>query len=318
MNDDYDDLDTFISDLLPKAVPRTPPPLPVLKEVEGDATDVATFLVEMNPGRKPIAECSVPTYLVKAFDDKPFLPPGAPPEFWASLPMSYARQLLSKGPFSLADLENNPFEGEGVYALFYHGDLPCYELIRSPGGTCPIYIGKSSRTGRATGKGSSRDLAIHHRLGEHVQSIEQVDNLSLADFTYRFVVLPKGLAHLMVDAAEESLIRLFRPVWNWALRGFGARLFSLDNRGSQSYRNAWDSHHKGRVAAPKKLKPENSPEKVRERLQKSVPEARAYYDQVMLRLQGQEPENPLEDNDFEFESDDDYTKKDDDYTKKDD
>ena len=63
-------------------------------------------------------------------------------------------------------------------------------------------------------------LTIRHcrnRLKEHTRSIEQVDNLTINDFSYRVL----AIVPVWIVFAEQALIKRYVPVWNSCLDGFG-------------------------------------------------------------------------------------------------
>lgn len=136
------------------------------------------------------------------------------------------------------------FYGGGVYVIYYHGPFPSYRAVAVANTTeCvkPIYAGKAvpkgGRIGAAVENLSGQEL--YGRLVEHAQSIQAAENLSLSDFTCRY--LP--VEHLFIALAEHTLINLYKPVWNY----FGG--FGNHDPGKGRYnqkRSAWDTVHPGR------------------------------------------------------------------------
>lgn len=114
------------------------------------------------------------------------------------------------------------FDGVGVYTLHYAGNVALYAGL----GDVPIYVGKA-------------DKAIHARLRDHARSIDQAENLALADFRCRWLVL----APVWVGLTEQVLIAQYRPIWNDVVRGFG-----IHNPGRRrpQQRSQWDTLHPGR------------------------------------------------------------------------
>ena len=224
--------------------------------------EAAEYLV---PLLKPKKECPVPVKTEAGIALQGFYPLGKDSPLEQELPLNFVRQLRDRGPFSFDTLPE--FEGDGVYALYWQGDDPRYENIKSTASTIPIYVGKSSRPGRSTGESDDDpEQCLYDRLTkEHLESIKQVANkdpkMGPENFTIRFLIL-QGI---WVDAAEESLIRLHRPVWNCAVRGFGARSYSKDQRSVTA--SAWDTLHPGREGAGKKPR---SLEEVVEGLEKGI------------------------------------------------
>ena len=63
-------------------------------------------------------------------------------------------------------------------------------------------------------------LTIRHcepGSGEHARSVEQVDNLTINEFSYRVL----GIVPVWIVFAEQALIKLYKSVWNSCLDGFG-------------------------------------------------------------------------------------------------
>lgn len=145
-----------------------------------------------------------------------------------------------------------PFEGTGVYALYYIGNKGLYRQfygINRLEYKQPIYVGKAVprgwRQGR-TSRGSSHEL--HHRLCDHVKSIEAAENLNIADFLCRFMIL-ENEATKLIATVEASLIRLYQPLWNCVVDGFGNH-----DPGKGRYNqemSEWDLIHPGRSWASK-------------------------------------------------------------------
>lgn len=143
-------------------------------------------------------------------------------------------------------LSNLPrFEGAGVYALF----------LKSTTGTCyaeslpsmyPVYIGKAVPSGSRQGRSSGAGAALRTRLGKHLRSIEQTDNLDSNTFLCRFMIL-QGQATDMISAIESYLIRHYNPLWNSYIDGFG-----INAPGAGRYNQSpseWDTLHPGRYYA---------------------------------------------------------------------
>ena len=112
----------------------------------------------------------------------------------------------------------------GVYTVHYHGIFEAYAGL----GEVPIYVGQA------------RNLAA--RLSQHTQSIAQAENLDLADFTCRWLIL----APVWVGLTEDILIRQYRPLWN-VIRGFGNHAPGSGRIGQQC--SPWDTLHPGRFWA---------------------------------------------------------------------
>jgi hypothetical protein len=166
---------------------------------------------------------------------------------YANLTKNCVEELMRRGPYPLT--LDEPFEGAGVYALFYRGSLPQYALIRSPDATWPIYVGKAvppgARTGGKTGSGEQSSKALFRRLRKHRDSVEAASNLSPSDFLCRFLVVTP----LWITMAERFLIENFHPVWNVCIAGFGN---NVPGKGREKTdRSLWDILHPGRAWAAK-------------------------------------------------------------------
>lgn len=111
--------------------------------------------------------------------------------------------------------------GTGVYTIHYHGDFEAYADL----GDAPIYVGQA------------RSLASRFR--DHARSIEQAENLRLADFGCRWLVL----APVWIGLTEQILIDEYDPVWN-IVRGFGNH--DQGRTRNAQRRSSWDTLHVGR------------------------------------------------------------------------
>lgn len=149
-----------------------------------------------------------------------------------------------------------PFDGPGIYALYYSGGFRYYAPLsaankREPG-SWPIYIGKAeASTRKGIGPRAPDDYsgnALYRRLKKHTGSIESSSNLDVADFHVRALVL----AYVWVPMAETSAIAMHRPLWNTLVDGFGSH---DPGRGRyEGMRSRWDTLHPGRRWA-EKLRP---------------------------------------------------------------
>lgn len=149
-----------------------------------------------------------------------------------------------------------PFDGPGIYALYYSGGFRYYAPLsaankREPG-SWPIYIGKAeASTRKGIGPRAPDDYsgnALYRRLKKHTGSIEFSSNLDVADFHVRALVL----AYVWVPMAETSAIAMHRPLWNTLVDGFGNH---DPGRGRyEGMRSRWDTLHPGRRWA-EKLRP---------------------------------------------------------------
>lgn len=147
------------------------------------------------------------------------------------------------------------FLGTGVYALYYTGKNPHYrryaELNRLAYGH-PIYVGKAVpkgwRQSRVSDSAGSQSRELYTRLSAHSRNIAIVSDLSINDFSCRFVIFEEEGSD-MISTVEAALIKLNRPLWNTAMDGFGNH-----DPGSGRYEQAkshWDVIHAGRSWAEK-------------------------------------------------------------------
>jgi len=88
----------------------------------------------------------------------------------------------------------------------------------------------------------SGQTRIHTRLRDHANSIAQANDLDLADFRCRYLVLNDAY----ITLAESVMITTFRPPWNGM--GFGAKVVGKNRSGGRA--SLWDSLHTGRGGRP--------------------------------------------------------------------
>ena len=157
---------------------------------------------------------------------------------YPNLAKSVVDALLSA---ELMQLPPAAFEGSGVYAIYYDGPLQYAnsELLRE----VPLYVGKAVPTGARKGDSQTERpnaRTLFGRLREHARTIEQAENLTLANARCRYLVV----VPVWISLAESFLINHFRPLWNTALDGFGNH---DPGRGrAASARPRWDIMHPGR------------------------------------------------------------------------
>lgn len=149
------------------------------------------------------------------------------------------------------------FAGSGIYSLYYVGETHPYAEMgafnRRHGCYLPIYVGRAKDPGAREGLNPFepvKDSLLYDRVREHRTSIRHVERastahipLTLSEFRVRTLVcLP-----LWVPLAEAMAMRLYRPLWNSALSGFGIHAPGR-GRGEQR-RSQWDQIHSGRAFA---------------------------------------------------------------------
>jgi hypothetical protein len=166
-----------------------------------------------------------------------------------NLATSVADALLEK---PVGPLPPEEFEGAGVYAIYYVGDFPPYQKIsyknRDNKFELPIYVGKAVPAGARKG-GFGLDAppgkVLFKRLYEHTESIKQTQNLDIADFYCRYLVVDD----IWIPLGESLLIENFSPIWNKLIDGFGNHDPGKGRYNQQKSR--WDLIHPGRFWAYK-------------------------------------------------------------------
>lgn len=147
------------------------------------------------------------------------------------------------------------FLGAGVYALYYTGKTNPYlkyaELNRLSY-DFPIYVGKAVpkgwRQSRQVDSIDKQSSNLYSRLREHARSINSTSNLSVHDFSCRFMIF-EGASSDMIGTLEASIIKWKRPLWNSCLDGFGNH---TPGKGRfQQAPSEWDVVHPGRPWAEK-------------------------------------------------------------------
>ncbi|MBP0614250.1 Eco29kI family restriction endonuclease [Jiella mangrovi] len=164
---------------------------------------------------------------------------------------SIETELLKRDPLALSAVDK--IAGAGMYVIYYTGDFPAYAPLaqanKDGGLQRPIYVGKAIPKGGRKG-GLSKDVAaggraLADRLRQHASSVSEADNLELADFYVRHLVVDD----IWIPLGENMLIETFKPVWNRAIDGFGNK--DPGRRRSTQYKSPWDVLHPGRAFAEK-------------------------------------------------------------------
>lgn len=142
--------------------------------------------------------------------------------------------------------------GAGVYVIYYTGTFGPYAEIAAKNlddkFKQPIYVGKAIPKGGRKGgltKDASVGTALAERLRQHATSVDEADNLDLADFHFRYLVVDD----VWIPLGENMLIETFKPVWNRAIDGFGNK--DPGRRRKDQYKSPWDVLHPGRAFAEK-------------------------------------------------------------------
>jgi Eco29kI restriction endonuclease len=161
-----------------------------------------------------------------------------------NLGRSVVEAMLALPATPLPQLE--PFDGAGIYAIYYHGTFPPYAALTAAFGSpneAPIYVGKAVPSGARRGASltaSAKGRYLFRRISEHRDSLEAATNLLVDDFSVRSLVVDD----IWIPLGESLLISTFRPVWNQLIDGFGNH-----DPGAGRYaglRPLWDLLHPGR------------------------------------------------------------------------
>lgn len=170
--------------------------------------------------------------------------------------------LLRTDPTPLDSMESAKFAGAGIYALYYTGDFPAYQLVaranQDGAWAQPIYVGKAIPEGGRKGtkkpavvteietqvKAPKTTTALRKRLAEHRGSVVAAENLDIADFACRWLVIEP----IWIPLGETLLITRYAPVWNRLIDGFGNHDPGAGRRSGMVPR--WDVLHPGRPWAP--------------------------------------------------------------------
>lgn len=147
------------------------------------------------------------------------------------------------------------FMGAGVYALYYTGTNDHYLRLAEANRLSydfPIYVGKAVpkgwRQARVAISPSKNSNELHSRIREHTRNIDIGHGLQHADFQCRFVIFEETGVD-MISTVESNLIKLFRPLWNTAVDGFGNHTPGAGR--FEQAKSDWDVLHPGRAFADK-------------------------------------------------------------------
>jgi len=188
---------------------------------------------------------------------------------------SVARALLDR-PISALPPEK-PFNGAGIYAIYYIGDVDMYAPIRDKNlddkYEQPIYVGKAVPKGARKGGfglGENPGTVLYDRLKQHANSIKKAPDLRIEDFRCRYLVSDD----IWIPLGESLLIERFKPLWNSLIDGFG--IHDPGSGRSNQRRSTWDTLHSGRSFAEKRPENVRSREEIAKLIQdhlavKSVP-----------------------------------------------
>jgi hypothetical protein len=170
-------------------------------------------------------------------------PPAFNPLDKRNLGESVALALSRSQAVSLAELPS--ISGAGIYALYYSGDFPPYQVLANlnrPSPTVPIYVGKAVPEGSRKGvspQASETSKKLRDRLRDHARSIRHTSMLQVTDFRCRFLVVEET----WIGLCESLLIQSSTPLWNSVLDGFGRHGQGGNRKDGIS---AWHAFHGGR------------------------------------------------------------------------
>jgi Eco29kI restriction endonuclease len=167
-----------------------------------------------------------------------------------ALARAVAKALLERAVDRLPPEEQ--FPGAGIYAVYYTGTFGPYQKVsafnRNNRFAAPIYVGRAVPKGARKGKPLKTAMEgreLYDRLREHAESIQQAENLALADFRCRYLVAED----IWIPLGERLLIGAFAPLWNQVVDGFGNH--DPGRRRKNQWRSDWDVLHPGRHWAEK-------------------------------------------------------------------
>lgn len=157
---------------------------------------------------------------------------------------SVGQAMLRQQVTPLGNLKS--FNGAGIYAIYYTGNLEVYEAIAERNGNqrfkAPIYVGKAVPKGVRKGGDleASPGNVLYNRLKQHAKSIEEASNLDIDDFFCRYLIVDD----IWIPLGESLLIAKFDPLWNKLIDGFGNH---DPGKGRHAgLRPRWDVLHPGR------------------------------------------------------------------------
>lgn len=191
-----------------------------------------------------------------------------------NLGKSVADALLSQATIPFSSI--TPFDGAGIYSIYYKGNFPSYEEISRANEfefIHPIYIGKAIPTGGRKGfslNTSDKSTALYKRLIEHRDSIQEVENedggIRVSEFSVKFL----SVDDIWIPLGESLLISQFKPLWNRLIEGFGNH-----DPGKGRYnglRPLWDHLHPGRSWAMRCAKRSETIDEIKARIVKYLAE----------------------------------------------
>ena len=162
----------------------------------------------------------------------------------ANLAHSIVTRMLETEPTPLDSVHQ--FRGAGLYAIYYRGPHPAYAdltIVNFTEWVEPLYVGKAVPSGGRRGMDVAHHTvtsALANRIRQHAASVRATENLSIADFVVRWLVVED----IWIPLGESAMIRRHRPVWNAVVDGFGNHDPGKGRR--EGVRSRWDTLHPGR------------------------------------------------------------------------
>ena len=207
------DLDSLVENLNPRKRDR------LRRSLDESIHALTSFAARLDPVNQPDAE----------FDP-------ADPHIIGQL---IAKAMIGREGVPLDSLDDRPFYGSGVYALYYGGNFDAYAPVSNT--DHPLYVGKADPADIHANTAQGQGQRLWQRLRDHLRSIRSAENLDTSDFECRHLVVRSAWQ----TTAEDYLIGQFNPIWNTNIcAGFGKH----GDRGA-TRRNTvslWDTLHPGR------------------------------------------------------------------------
>ncbi len=161
-------------------------------------------------------------------------------------------------------IDDEKIKGEGIYALYYTGELPLYKEYQNLNAEklkAPIYIGT------ALNKQKTKGNSFEEKIKEQYRNIAKVSNLNPGDFYVKAMPVDSSFPSI-AEAIESALVSHYKPLWNSGLEGFASH-----NPGKGRTKQApsdWDVIHPGREWVTKLSGVPNDRRKITRRVQKHM------------------------------------------------
>jgi hypothetical protein len=117
--------------------------------------------------------------------------------------------LESAPPIPLA--QDPAAKADGIYAVYYTGRHPLYRPVSDPACASPLYVGAARPSGQPRHSGSEQPTgAVNRWMKDHRKTVDQAEDLDLADFHVRYLPLEE----VWISGAVRLMVGDHRPVWN--------------------------------------------------------------------------------------------------------